>query len=337
MPNYDAGHYFLTVLAPVSLESVLKDGQSHSRRHLIREALADMPNGERTRASQGKGDDNPFARNTRTHFARFVVLDDVVFNGKVSGDTLLGLIWGLIDKWIWSPIKKLINPLRLTTSSPAPPVDRLSTPFLIFVADFDAASDADGELRQYLAELWTTMSGPLKSVFQHCLGFDKVDGEDDFYRYIKKCQVETTMPFNDYWAAPPSLKDIDLIPYGIGAGIAAVLVLAGLLAGAGWLFLLGLLALALAAYLAYRKVAEAARIPFPKSPPPAPSSDLPTILKALHLQRAFTDFAIAAQGQNDQALYDSFGKFIADHKPDDLAAATQRPGVIGVKTGGAAA
>ena len=36
MPNFDAGHYFLTVAMPVRMDSVLIDGQSHSRRHLIR-------------------------------------------------------------------------------------------------------------------------------------------------------------------------------------------------------------------------------------------------------------------------------------------------------------
>ncbi len=86
MPNYDAGHYFLTALAPICIGSIMVDGQSHLHHQLVRRALAFMPTGERTIASAGKGTDNPFARNSRTHFARFAVLDDVIFNGRVSGD-----------------------------------------------------------------------------------------------------------------------------------------------------------------------------------------------------------------------------------------------------------
>src|ERR1700735_3050728 len=119
MSNYDAGHYFLTVFAPIRLDSVLIDGQSHSRRHLIREALAAMPTGEMTVASLVH--DNPFARCTMTHFARFAVLDDLVFNGRLSGDSLISRI-------------RNINPLIPQK------IDRLSTPFLIFTTDFDAAS-----------------------------------------------------------------------------------------------------------------------------------------------------------------------------------------------------
>ncbi len=71
--------------------------------------------------------------------------------------------------------------------------------------------------------------------------------------------------------------------------------------------------------------------------PATPDSNLPTVLKALHLQRAFTRFAIdnqmEATGGNTaspQGLYDDFGKFIADNKPNDLSGPTQPPGVVGI-------
>jgi hypothetical protein len=91
-----------------------------------------------------------------------------------------------------------------------------------------------------------------------------------------------------------------------------------------------LLGLGLSGFLGYRKIMDTGAAPFPTSPAPAPSSDLPTILKALHLQRAFTDFAIDAQGNSDQTLFEDFGRFIKDNKPHNLAEPTQRPGVIGV-------
>ena len=46
--------------------------------------------------------------------------------------------------------------------------------------------------------------------------------------------------------------------------------------------------------------------------------------------RAFTDFAIGAQGQTDRAIYESFGAFVEAHRPDEIASPTQQPGVIGV-------
>jgi hypothetical protein len=308
MPNYDAGHYFLTVLSPIRMDSILIQGQSRSRRHLLRDALAFMPNGERTTASAGKGEDNPFARNTRTHFARFVVLDDVVFNGRDSGDALL----------------------NLATNQLAPqPLDQLSTPFLICAVDLDAESAADSELRTYLTELWTTMPKELSAVFRHCTGFNEVATAADFFNYIKKCQIETTMPFNDYWSAPLNLPDFNLVPYGIAAiALLALSVAFALSTHLPWLWLGAFLGPVLVAVSAYLKIVRTARAPFPKSPAPAPAPDLPTVLKALYLQRAFTDLAIRAQGMTDKALYEEFGNFIANHKPGELAAPTQRPGVI---------
>lgn len=312
MPNYDAGHYFLTMLAPVRLDSMVIDGQSHSRRHLIREALAAIPTGERTVVSQGRQIDAPFARNTRTHFARFVVLDDVVFNGRVPGDTLLDAVRS----------KNLLAPQ---------PVDRLSTPFLIFVADFDADSDAAGELRSFVAELWATMQDELVDVCQHCVGFDAVKTSDDFARYVTRCQIETTMPFNDYWSAPPALPALDFKPYLIGAAVLTILaIIAAWLSSSGWLLVAVIPGVALVVFLAYRKIIDMGRVPFPRSAPPAPAADLPTVLKALYLQRAFVDLAIATQGVSDEALYAAFGAFVADAKPTDIRAPTQRPGVIGV-------
>lgn len=310
MPNFDAGHYFLTVAMPVRMDSVLIEGQSHSRRHLIREALAAMPMGERTVASQGKGSASPFARSRSTHFVRMFVLDDVVFNGRMPRDTLL-------------------DRLRKTSLLKPQPVDRLTTPFLFFIVDFDAENGSDRERDLYLTDLWQQSSEALTKVFQHCQGFETVATPQDFCRYIGRCQLETTMPFNDYWSAPPALHDTDLVPYALGGGAAALVALVGLAVGVHWLFFVGLLALLAAIYLAYRKVMEVGESPLPKSPPPAPQPDLPTVLKALHLQRAFTEFAIDMQGESDKVLFDRFGAFIAERRPDDLSSPTQEPGVIG--------
>jgi hypothetical protein len=253
---------------------------------------------------------SPFARSRSTHFVRMFVLDDVVFNGRAPKDTLL-------DK-----LRKadLLKPL---------PVDCLTTPFLFFNVDFDAEAGTERERDLYLTGLWQQSSEALTRVFQHCQGFETVRTAQDFCRYIGRCQLETTMPFNDYWSVPPALHDTDLVPYMIGAGAAVLVGLVGLVIKVNWLFLAGLLALLAAVYLAYRMVIEVAGSPFPKSPPSAPQPDLATVLKALYLQRAFTEFAIDMQGESDKDLFDRYGAFIAEKRPDDIASPTQEPGVIG--------
>ena len=92
-------------------------------------------------------------------------------------------------------------------------------------------------------------------------------------------------------------------------------------------------ALAVILLAAYISVNIAGAKPFPA----APDSNLPTVLKALHLQRVFTRFAIDNQmhaAGNDEPsarqLYDNFQAFVAANKPGDLGAPTQAPGVIGI-------
>jgi hypothetical protein len=84
---------------------------------------------------------------------------------------------------------------------------------------------------------------------------------------------------------------------------------------------------------AYASLMMAGAKPFPT----APDSNLPSVLKALHLQRAFTRFAIENQmdaagsdAASAQKLYDAFATFVADNKPDDVGAPTQAAGVIGI-------
>jgi hypothetical protein len=314
MPNFDAGHYFLTVLAPLRSDPVAVAGQRLSRRHLVKEVLGRMPTGQRTMASHGKGWDNPFARTTCTHFARFFVVDDVVFNGRVSGDTLVARV------------------LRLNPVIPQR-VDSLASPFLAFVADFDAPG-GDDALRSYTDTLWGSMQAELVEIFQHCVGFDASGESDGFFAYIKACQIETVMPFNDYWSAPPVFPSFDLKPYMALAILGGVLLLVGVLAWQGWIVLLGLLVLGIDVFLGVREISAAGRVPFPVSPAPAPGADLPTVLKALHVQRAFTRFAIEAQalragGGGDTALHEAFGAFLAAERPGDTDGPTQAPGIIG--------
>ena len=333
MPNHDGGHYFLTVLAPIRVDLMVDKipGRSRSHRHLLAQKLALLATGRQTAASPTDAWTSKFAKNTLNHLARFAIIDGPPYNGRLSGDTLLGVL-------------RDINPLT------PQPVDRLSVPYLLFAADIDAPGDGDAALRAYTDALWATMKDDLEVIFGHCAGFDGVDTAEKFHGYIRKCQVETTMPFNDYWPDKLPVGDatLPITPLKWTAILAAcalavwllALVLNGVLTvfgvGGGvarsaarvvaWgtvivPLLIGIVLLA--AYALYRWILRRGQAPFPT----APGSDLPTVLKSLYLQQHFTRFAIEAQGLSDAELHARFGAFLAAVKPGD-ASPTQPPAEV---------
>ncbi|GEO98796.1 hypothetical protein [Methylobacterium haplocladii] len=314
MPNFDGGHYFLTVLAPVRTDVlVADDGQTCSPVSALHRALYVLPTALQSPATTKIGINSPFSRNTRTHFARFAILTDVVFNGRTERNALEVALRGP-------------NP------AVAEPVDKLPCPYLVFVADFDARSGDESELRAYLDELWRTMGKELKSIFSACYGFEGIDDSRGFQDYVLRCQIETTMPFNDYWVgAPqvPSLRQNWLIgPAAVSAVVfLGALVLAILhVGGLPWLAIatIGFVALVASLFVAYLTVMRNGAVPFPT----APHSDLPSVLKALYLQQAFTRFALANQGVDAATLHAAFGRFIDEHRPDDPSGPTQAAGVV---------
>ena len=335
MPTFDGGHYFLTVLVPVKTDPI-PDG-SASPVHALREQLALLPTAAQTLASGSK--QSPFARNTRNHFARFVVIDDVAYNGRETENSICMLLQNALSK-------KKINLVE------AQPQDHLTCPFLFFAADFDAASGADAERDTYLATLWATMEPELREIFIRCERFDSVNDAASFAKYIGSCQIETTMPFNDYYVdVKDTVKSLPVWPadtYLIPAGLGAIVLLMGLLififisSYMGFMVtLLGAAVLAGGLWLAYATLMAAGAKPFPA----APDSNLPTVLKALHLQRVFTRFAIdnqllAVDPASAEQFHAAFRDFVAENQPDNLGVIgdrpdprytqTQKPGIIGI-------
>ncbi|MFN3616085.1 MAG: hypothetical protein ACK4WC_16215, partial [Rubrimonas sp.] len=122
MPNFDAGSYFLTTLAPIRAGA--SDGPDGCVSHVqrIRLALATMPTAQQTPATARAGLQSPFARSMRTHLCRFAVIDDAVFNGRASGDPILARITG-------------DDPIR------PGPVDQLNCAYLLFAAEIDAVTE----------------------------------------------------------------------------------------------------------------------------------------------------------------------------------------------------
>ncbi|MEA3278002.1 MAG: hypothetical protein U9Q81_22500 [Pseudomonadota bacterium] len=314
MPNFDGGHYFLSVLVPIRIESVsIGDGCCRSHADLLRETLTQLPTARQNVVTRKARLNSPFARNTLNHLARFVVIDDVVYNGRIQSDAVLSKITGE------SPLDAQL-------------VDRLRCSYLFFGADIDASGDGSVAVRAYTDALWLTMHEELDAVFRHCIGFDRVKDAQGFFDYIIRCQVETTMPFNDYWTTPIPAKSVPL--KGI-VGVSAVLALATVTtfllqlfdvdgASWGWLSVLGAVLTVGYAVGLYFYLVTKGQTPFPT----APNSDLPSVLKALYLQQRFIDFAIDAQGTDAQMLYRTFGAFVDSERPQDVNGPTQEPGVI---------
>ncbi len=314
MPSFDSGHYFLTALIPVRMDAVedsMAGGQVTSHLHALREVLATLPTALQSPATEKTGLNAPFARDSRTHFTRIFVVDDLAFNGRNPRD-----------------------PIKVALAGPPPaqfdPVDRLDGAWLIYVADFDTTDGGAATVDGYLRGLWAVMEPEWRSILQHCHGHDRLTDADAFAKFIRACEVETTMPFNDYWEGAPPLTPLPLKPV-VNAAIGAVAALAlglvlAIFAGAGWLWLAlaGLLGLIGVIAYAFVAITRAGQKPLPT----APRSDLPSVLKALYLQQHFTRFAIAVQGEGPAALHAGFAKFLATHKPGEVVAPTQPRGVV---------
>ena len=142
MSNWFEQVYGLTVVTPI-LGGRLTGAQHAAA---IRAVLASAPDGK----------DSPFARVPMTHFARWVVIDDLP-----------------------------------TLDAPAKE-DHLASNYLLFAAEFD------GPLDEYLEFLVTANPGLLDDVYSHCVAFPGVSDVREFARYIKQCQVETTLLFGGY-------------------------------------------------------------------------------------------------------------------------------------------
>jgi hypothetical protein len=332
MPTFDAGHYFLTALVPVRTDEIKDDTAFTSPVHALRKRLDLMPTAAQTPACGGG--QSPFAGNTRNHFVRLAIIDDVAYNGREQRNSLLTAAF------------------RENPSAPQTQ-DHLSCPFLLFAAEFDAESGTDGERDSYLTALWATMADDLRGIFRFCRGFEtRVKDASSFCAYIADCQIETTMPFNDYYIDPLDLPEWPANAYKwsaiVSGGALAIGLLATLMLLVAELFtralapelrysvglvVIATIALAVVAAAAYASLMRAGAKPFRS----APDSTLPIVLKSLHLQGAFTQFAIgnqmltvSADPNAAQELYDGFAAFVAANRPDDPDNPTQAPGVIGV-------
>ncbi len=323
MPTIDGGHIFLTLLAPVKTGEREWNGQTMPHVHVLREELSNLPTAAQSPVSIETRIDSPFACCTRTHFVRLFVIDQPMFNGRDPMNPLKAAATG-INPLAGKAAKQGADPLIHQ------PFDVLSRSWLVLSADIDRRPDQpDDGIASWAEHLWTKREDAMRAIFSHCCGFDSVNSPAAFADYLKRCQIDTTMSFNDYWPGRPPLKGESFGKLGLLAGGAALLVTALLwfLFNPGsmwWLLPMLLVGLAAGVGLAIWRLWSVGGKAFP----PAPDSDLPSVLKALHCQQRFASFVERAQALDETSLHASFGQLLAELRPDDVTSPTQSPGVI---------
>jgi hypothetical protein len=293
-----------------------------------------MPTALQSPATEQIGIPSPFAKSLRTHFCRFVIIEDAVFNGRTGDNALL------------TAIGRREQPL-------APKhVDRLPCAYLMCCIEIDAVKEPgdalpttltpqeQDEIRDhYLAAIWAQGSAELLQIYENCQEFDgdTIKEPKDFAAYMSRCQFETWMSYNDYYTGGASLPKLPVMPLvlavgapALGALVAFVRWIAGFPTMAGFssgpVALVAALATAIAIYFVYGFIMKSGQNAWP----PARYGDLPSVLKGLYLQQRFSDFVVANQGAAAMDLLQEFGQFLRDHEPDDVLtpAKTQAPGVI---------
>lgn len=307
MPTLDGGHLFYTGLFPVRT-GVRTDQQGRTVpwSHHLREELALLPTAQQNPETVEAGLVSPFARCSRTHFARLVVIDQPMWGGRNPLDPILNIL--------------LRRPLKAQ-----PAYDVLSRAWLLLSADLDRTGEPDGGLERWAAHMWAVAQAEMRAVFEATEGFHTVTDAKGFARHLKRGQLETTMSFNGYYDGEPELTGLTPGRLALLAGGVAIgLFLPGalLLGWSAWPLLL-LLSLAGAVAAALASLSLAGARPFP----PFPDSDLPTVLKALYLQQRFARFAERHQLDDPDTLHRAFGEFLAETRPHAPEPA-QAPGVI---------
>ena len=82
--------------------------------------------------------------------------------------------------------------------------EHLQSDYLVFTANLH------GDLDTYLAGMWESAESAVREIWEFCVGFESVTCAEEFVRYIKRCQVETTFFFDGSNDAPlaEQLKDL---------------------------------------------------------------------------------------------------------------------------------
>lgn len=344
MPSFDSGYYQLTSLIPIRQDGEDPllwrwQAQPRSAIHSLRQLLDSLPGVDlcRRNSDGAEGDEPlravPFSRSDRTHFARLVVIEDLAYNGRKQGDTLIAMARkGLANAgWRWAAIPEREAP------------DHLPHPYLLVALDFDATNGRADSVEQYLHELWETMEQEWTLILRHCRGFELEPRRRraSFVSVILAHEIETTFGYCAYgwsaaraerWQPGAPLREAHgsqrapgLLKPALGVG----LLLAGVAAAAihqiplWWILLVVIASLP----LLWQSLMTRANRPWPAQP----GTDLRSVLKALYLQAAFLEMAEGWQNRDpvsNTSLRRHFRDFLHAAQPDDPDAPSLAPGRI---------
>jgi len=364
MPSFDAGYYQLTALIPLREQQEMPEhwdwrgarpAEEKSMRRIsvadsLRELLAsfrsvDVPDLETESAAEGRvARAIPFSGNDRTHFARLVVVENLAYNGRQNGDTLIDMARGLAGEW-------LPQALRLRQFDE---VDHLPKPYLLVLLDFDSPDGSRESVERYLLDLWASMQQEWELIFNHCSGFAQ-EAERRAASYldlILRHEVESSFSYAIYpWGANRaqrwqptsgrfvpnrSANRLGLLFGFIGIPILELLAALLLITVMGrvvlfnpWFIGFALLALAMKP-LVWHHFLRRANEPWPAEQ----GSDLRSVLKALFLQSSFLNLVEDWQQKSDaepQSLLHHFRQFLDTARPQDLHGPTLRAGSLQVR------
>lgn len=217
MPSHEAGFYQLTALLPIKtgLYTNLPCQENVSDPSDGTQSYAHHLKGYLNQLSDSflKNNDPPgseldklhlFDHTRCTHFARFVVVDQLFYNGRRRNDSLIDFLRTLVAG------KDLL--------SEKDRIDALESPYLLIAIDFDCHPSSTSCVQDYLSELWPYAREELTKIFHHCEGFSLPSPPQDqrileahtqychayhsVERLLLSHEVETTYPFSAYfWVA----------------------------------------------------------------------------------------------------------------------------------------
>jgi len=216
MPSNEAGFYQLTALLPVktgpykalsgekNVPQYCNSSQSYT--HHLKDYLNQLSDSFLSNIDSKlskSGDLHLFDHTRCTHFARFVVIDQLFYNGRRRHDSLIDFFRTLAAG------KDLL--------SKKDKIDQLESPYLLIAIDFDCHPSSTSCVQDYLSDLWPYASQELTEILHHCEGFylpvpprgkrfTSRTADWNAYRTVERMilshEVETTYPFSAYfWVA----------------------------------------------------------------------------------------------------------------------------------------
>ena len=216
MPSNEAGFYQLTALLPIKTGPYIRlnpdqsagvpSDNPQSYVHHLKACLNQLSDSflKNIDPKRSSADHlHLFDYTCCTHFARFVVIDQLFYNGRRRNDSLIDFLRVLF-----------VNGDFLSKKDE---IDEFDSPYLLITIDFDCDPDSSSCVQDYLSELWPYAKEDLTEIFHHCQGFSLPSPPQDqpfeshradwhayhtVERMLLSHEVETTYPYSAYfWAA----------------------------------------------------------------------------------------------------------------------------------------